>query len=273
MKLNALKQGGASLHPRIETVNFDAPWIWMSKGWNDFRKKPLLSLGYGLVVSLGGLLLTLGLFSLNMSALVLALAAGFFLVAPLLAVGLYEISRALEAGEPVGLRRIVAATTRAPIQLSLLGVVLMGGFLIWVRIASLLFALFFGTLAWPPLSEFVNVLLFSPQGLGLLVVGTAVGGAIALAIFAVSAVSVPLLMSEDTDAVSAILASVQAVLVNPRPMLLWAWLILMMTAFGLVTGFLGLVVCFPLIGYATWHAYRALITLKEPAAGAPEAPT
>ena len=71
-------------------------------------------------------------------------------------------------------------------------------------------------------------------------------------------------MSEDTDVVSAILASVQAVIANPRPMLLWAWLILMMTAFGLITGFLGLVVCFPLIGHATWHAYRALITIEEP---------
>ena len=116
---------------------------------------------------------------------------------------------------------------------------------------------------WPPMAEFVPTLLFSWNGLALLVIGTAVGAAIAFAIFAISAISVPMLMTEDVDAVTAILTSVQSVIQNFGPMLLWAWLIAILTAFGLVTGFVGLIITFPLIGHATWHAYRALVEIKE----------
>ena len=107
--------------------------------------------------------------------------------------------------------------------------------------------------------EFVNELLFTARGLALLTVGSAIGGVLALIVFAISAVSVPLLMVRNVDAVSAMLLSIEAVRKNLVPMILWAWLIMLMMGFGIATLFGGLVITFPLIGHATWHAFRAVI--------------
>ncbi|HMB78170.1 MAG TPA: DUF2189 domain-containing protein [Kiloniellaceae bacterium] len=246
-------------NPRIRRVGLDDPWIWLAKGWRDLWAQPAIGLGYGALVTAISILLALGLFSLQMSSVVVALAAGFFLIGPLLAVGLYETSRRLECDEPITLTSVVIVGTRSPAQLAFLGVILMASFLIWVRAATLIFALFFGAQAWPPLEQFLPTLLFTWHGLGLLVVGTVAGAVIAFAIFAASAVSVPLLMTERLDAVTAVITSFRSVIENPAPMLLWAWLVTILIGVGMVTGFLGLVVTFPLIGHATWHAYRALI--------------
>ena len=263
MKIDVLQIGGADGKVKIRTLRPDAPWEWLAAGWRDLWSAPTIGLCYGLVFSLIGLAIFVGLFTLEMTALVVALAAGFMLLGPMLAVGLYEASRRLETGEPVTFASTALVSTRSPVQLAFIGIVLMGALLIWIRVATLLFALFFGVSGWPPLEEFVTTLLFTWQGLALLVTGTVVGGAIAFAIFAVAAISVPMLMSREVDAVTAILTSVQAVLQNFLPMLLWAWLIAILTAFGLATGLLGLIVTFPLIGHATWHAYRGLVEPAE----------
>jgi uncharacterized membrane protein len=119
--------------------------------------------------------------------------------------------------------------------------------------------LFMGTRGLPPPTEFVPTLLFTPHGLGLLIVGTLVGGTLAIIVFAISAISVPLMMTHRVDAVTAMAASVEAVVANPKPMALWAVLIAAAMSLGLATLSLGLIVVFPLIGHATWHAYRSLV--------------
>jgi len=131
--------------------------------------------------------------------------------------------------------------------------------LAWIRLATLLFALFFGTLNFPPMDQLLADLLFTAPGLGMLATGTVIGAALAFTVFAVSAVSVPLLMERDIDAVTAALTSLRAVRANLRPMLLWAWLIALIIVSGMVPLFFGLIVAFPLIGHATWHAYRDLV--------------
>ena len=242
----------------VKRVGLDDPWQWLAKGWRDLWRAPGLSLGYGLVVALVSLALTAALFSLHLASLVLVLGAGFLLLGPLLAVGLYEKSRRLEAGEPLVARDIILVSTHSPVQLAFMGVALCLAFLAWVRIATLLFALFFGLQPFPPLDQFLPTLLFSWHGLTLLAVGTFTGGLLALGVFMISAISVPLLMAEKRDVLSAIIISIKAVLENFTAMVLWAWMIALLTVFGLVTGYLGLIVTFPLIGHATWHAYRAL---------------
>jgi uncharacterized membrane protein len=240
-------------------LTLDDPWRWVSAGWRDMWALPGISLFYGVLFAGVSLALVLPLFLAELSSIVLPLAAGFMLVGPLFAVGLYEASRRLEAGEPISLRDVLLVKTASPAQLAFLGALLMLALLAWMRIASLLFALFFGLEGFPPLPDFLPTLILTPYGLALTVVGTAVGALIAFIVFAVSALSVPMLMHRDMDAVSAVLESVRVVRENPGPMILWAWIIAIVMAVGMVTFFVGMIFAFPLIGHATWHAYRAAI--------------
>ena len=105
----------------------------------------------------------------------------------------------------------------------------------------------------------IPTLLLTTQGVAFLAMGTVIGALLAFAVFSISAVSVPMLMVRDVDAVTAMIASIRSVRRNPGPMLLWAWLIVVLTAVGIVTLFLGMIFTFPLVGHATWHAYRALV--------------
>lgn len=248
----------AATSPRVRVVPLDRPWLWLARGWSDFTRAPGICLAYGLILIAASFALTLSLFLAELPYLLLPLAAGFMFVAPILAVGLYEVSRCLEAGLPPTLFQAVTAWRRNPLQIALAGLVLMLFNLAWVRIATLLFALFFST-ATPSLPRLVETLLFSPESLLFLVVGTAIGGALAAAVFAVSAVSIPMLLDRDVDVASAIATSVRAVLANWKAMTLWAGLIAIFTALGIATLYLGLAVALPLIGLASWHAYKDLV--------------
>jgi uncharacterized membrane protein len=250
---------GRSLGVGVRRLPFDAPWDWLGAGWRDITAVPQVSLAYGAVFALLSLALTLGLMTFGLQSLVLALAGGFLLIGPLFAVGLYEASRRLELGLPVRFGELWWAAERAPGQLGFFGAILAFAYFVWIELALLLFMLFLGSTVWPPPSQFLNLLLFTPAGLALLVVGTLLGGMLALLVFAISVVSIPLLMTRRIDAVTAMRASVAAVLENPKAMLLWAALIAAFVAIGIATLFLGLVVVFPLVGHATWHAYRAVI--------------
>lgn len=244
-------------------IPFDAPWSWLGAGWRDLWAVPVISLAYGAAFAGAALLLLAGLLTMGWQSIVLVLAGGFLLVGPMLAVGLYELSRRLEAGEPIDPRDAIFVGVRSPGQLAIMGVVLMIAYLAWVQIALVLLMLFLGGQGLPPPEAFVSTLLFTPRGLGLLVTGTLVGGLLAAAVYAITAVSVPLLMSRDIDVVTAVATSVRAVLANPKPMLLWATLITAMTGVGIATLFIGSVIAFPLIGHATWHAFRDVVHVEE----------
>jgi uncharacterized membrane protein len=249
-----LSAAGTIPPPRL--IPFEAPWAWLAAGWRDLCNMPVLSLGYGAAFALAAVMLAASLAARDLQALFPVLAGGFLIVGPLAAVGLYEASRRLAAGEALHPRAIIRAGTPARGQLLFFGALLMLGYLLWVRAAFLLLALFLGTAVLPPPSEFMQQLLFTPAGLGLLIVGSMTGGLIAATIFAISAVSVPMLLARPTDAITAARASIVAVLKNPKPMALWAALIVALMAAGFATLLVGLVVVFPLIGHATWHAYE-----------------
>lgn len=239
-----------------ENIEPDEPWEWLAAGWRDMLAVPGISLSYGLAFTLVSFGLAWTLFHLDVPHLLLPLSAGFMLMGPMLAVGLYETSRRRQLGEPVSLRSALFVPVRNPSQLAFLGVVLMVVHLIWIRIATLLYALFLGTRPFPGLEESIGIIFFTYDGLGLLIVGSIFGGALAAVVFALTAFSVPMLMVRDVDAVTAIVESIQMVRRNLWPLLVWAWLIVLLTGVGIVTCFVGLAVTFPLIGHATWHAYR-----------------
>ena len=245
--------------PPVRRLEIDRPWAWLAAGWRDLARAPGVSLTYGAIFTAASFLITAGVFLVGLEYLLLPLAAGFMLVGPMLAVGLYETSRRLETGEPVSLGSALFVATRSPMRLAFLGITLMALLLVWMRAATLLLALFLGPTAFPPLAEAVPTLLLTANGVALLVVGTLCGAVLAALVFAISVVSVPLLMERDIDFASAVFTSLLAVARNPKPMLIWAWLVALLAGIGLATCYLGLIVTFPLLGHATWHAYRETV--------------
>lgn len=262
-EFNTGRRPGASTDSiTVRRVPFDAPWAWLGAGWRDLWTSPAISLGYGLGFALIALGLTLGLFQVGWQSLMLALAGGFLLVGPMMAVGLYELSRRYELSEPIDGRDAVFVGTRSPGQLAAMGVMLLILYFAWAEVAFLLFMLFMGQGGLPPVEQFVPTLLFTPRGLSLLIVGTIAGGLLALLAFSISVVSVPLLMTREIDVVTAVIISLSAVRKNPKPMALWAALIAGLIALGAATLFVGFVIAFPLIGHATWHCFRDVLAIE-----------
>jgi uncharacterized membrane protein len=245
--------------PTLPAVAFDAPWVWLASGWRDLWAAPVVSFSYGSVFAGLAALLSVGLLRYGLESLMLPLSGGFLLIGPVAAVGLYETSRRLEAGEPVGLVDITRTAFRRAGRISFFAAMLGFIYVVWLQLAFLLVMLFLGTSQLPPAKDFIPTLLFTANGLGLLIAGTCVGGVLALFVFSISAVSVPLLMTRKVDAVTAVATSLHAVVNNAKPMLLWAALIAGFMVLGLATLFVGLVLVFPLVGYATWHAFRDVI--------------
>lgn len=244
--------------PLVRRVPLDRPWLWLARGWSDILRAPVFSLSVGAAVaavSIGLKILTLVSGAIYLA---LPLTAGFFFMAPLIAVGLYEISRRLGTGESVRWRDVLLAWRRNSGQIALLGFILMAAHLVWVRIATLLFALFFAG-ANPSLERLMDALIFSPVSVSFLLTGTIFGIVLGTVVFAISAISIPMLIDRDVSVITAMATSLTAVRINLPAMALWAALIVGFTVAGLATFYLGLVIVLPLLGHASWHAYKDLV--------------
>jgi uncharacterized membrane protein len=253
------------LVPDIRKVGLDRPWVWLAAGWRDLARAPRVSLAFGAVFALGGYALSLGLWLYGLVYLVLPLAAGFMIVGPVLAMGFYEISRRHAAGEPVSFRTALGAFARNPRQLAVMSFVLLLVMLTWIRLAIMIFMLYWG-LTPPSFEDLIVNTFLRPDSLPFLAFGTAAGALFAAIAFSISAVSIPMLLDPRVDVITAVVTSVRAVRENPLAMLLWAALIAGFTAAGIATFYLGLIITMPLIGHATWHARDDLIALPGEAA-------
>jgi uncharacterized membrane protein len=244
--------------PRVNRVALDRPWVWLAGGWTDLRQASHLALAYGGLLVILSYAVTLALLYAGMIYLLLPVAAGFFLVAPVVATGLYEISRRHERGQVASLSDVADAYRRNGTQIALLGLILMLIHLFWVRIATLLFALFFqgGNPGWDGM---IDALFFSRVSLPFLITGTLIGFVFAAVSFALSAVSIPMLLDRDVNVFTAVATSWTAVTANWKPMTLWAVLVVFFTGLGFWTFYLGLALTVPLIAFASWHAYRDLV--------------
>ena len=244
--------------PRIREVGFDAPWRWLKAGGRDLRRARASSLFYGMCFAIAGWMMQL-VFA-HAYALFAGLATGFLLLGPCLSMGLYDISRHLERGETprLGASRIPWGSTLGNIGVfaAVLAVIL----LVWARASMLIFALSYQG----GVPTFADVLraVFGFEQPTFALIYFAAGGMFALLVFAISVVAMPLMLDRNTDAVTAAIASLIACGRNPGPLLLWAGCIAALTAAGFATLFFGLIFVMPLIGHASWHAYRDLV---EPA--------
>jgi len=239
----------------IRRVAPGAPFTWLSLGWRDLRRAPAASLAYGAAFALMGWLIHY-VFR-NAYEYVYGLAAGFLLVGPALAAGLYDISRRLERGEQAALVPTLTAWRANPGAFGVFAVILLVLLLLWSRASLVIFALFFSS-GLPSLKDLLSQVL-SAAHWDFVLAWFAAGGVFAALAFAAGAVSVPMMLDRRTDAVVAVLNSVRALAANPLPMAVWAALIVLLVGAGFATLLVGLVVTGPLVGHATWHAYRALV--------------
>jgi uncharacterized membrane protein len=245
---------------RIRHVATDRPWTWLTLGWRDMMANKAISLTYGAAIVIAGWLLTLLMFELDVPWAILPATSGFLILAPILGAGLYETSRRRQAGEAVTLADAAQGFRRNGPQIAMMGVLLLVIHLFWVRIAGLIFALFFGLNFSPSLAQLPFALMQSDQLIPFLLIGTGFGFVLAAATFAVSAVSIPMLVDRpEITFLEAVTVSIQAVMENWRAMALWAGLIVVFTGLALLPFYAGLVIAMPLVGHATWHAYKDLV--------------
>jgi len=243
---------------RVIVVTTDQPFRWLALGWRDFRAAWAVSLAYGLIVVAVGFALTLLLVGAGLLYLVLPLVVGFMLVGPALTVGYYGISQDLEAARQPRFVGAIKAWQANPGPLLALGLALVCFLVLWLRFTALVFAVCFPN-TMLSVQALMNAALFTEDGLIFLAIGTIVGGAMAGIAFAAGAFSLPLLLDREVGVLEALVTSVVAVLLNGPAMVVWAALVVLFAAAGLALGYVGLAVTLPLLGHATWHAYRAVI--------------
>lgn len=240
--------------PPLNPLPWHAPFGWLKQGLRDFVRTPAIGLFYGVCfVAMGWMLV--GVFQ-RAPAYTLALSAGFLLAGPFLCLGLYHASRALERGEPASLAHSVTAWTAGGGKLAIFGFVLLVLEMLWGRASLVIFALSFDGM--PDFKGSVLALL-NPEHLDFIVAYIAIGALFAALIFAVSVVSMPMLLDRPTDAITAMLTSFRLVLSQPGVMLLWGALLTLIIVLAMLPGFAGLLVAGPVVGHASWHAYRAAV--------------
>jgi uncharacterized membrane protein len=241
-------------------------------GLRDLQATPLLSLSFGALYALGGLAILFSVTALGMPYLAYPLAAGFAIMGPFVAVGLYEISRRREQGLAItfgGLWR----TVRSRSEIGWMAFVTLFVFIIWMYQVRLLMALFLGFNAnFATLPQFLNVVLTTQEGLLFLAIGNVIGAVLSVILFSLTVVSFPLLLDRDVDFITAMITSVRAVVASPGPLVAWALVIVMLLIVSALPAFLGLIFALPVLGHATWHLYRRIVAPEEQPAGREAAP-
>jgi uncharacterized membrane protein len=228
-----------------------APLRWLRLGWRDLRRAPWVALQFGVMVCVLSVAVSALAWQLGRFALLAALLSGFVFVAPLLAVGMYGVSRALEEGREPRLAesfRLIRSVSGQAAVFALLQMVVL---FTWSRAGMLV-------------SAFIEVEPGNLRSLfEFLAVGSAFGALFAALTFATAVFSLPMIADRNVDMVTAVVSSIHAVLRNKRVVLLWALLIVLLTVLGFATAFLGLVPVMPWLAFSAWHAYRETLDASE----------
>jgi uncharacterized membrane protein len=247
---------GEAAAPRIELrrLGFADPLRWLVLGGRDFLRAPLIGLFYG------GCFMVMGWALLEVyrhaPAYTLALSAGFLLLGPFLCLGLYRVSQRLEAGEKPDFGDSLLAWDTRTSQLAIFGFVLLVLEMLWGRATLVVFAVSFDGM---PDFKGSLLALLDPENLNFIVAWAAVGALFAGLIYSVSVVAIPMILHRQTDAVTAGLTSLRLVLTQTGVMLWWGFLIVLLVVAAMLPWFAGLLVVGPVLGHASWHAYRAAV--------------
>jgi uncharacterized membrane protein len=230
-----------------------APFRWLALGWQDFRRAWPESLAYGFAMAASMALVSWLAWRFGSYWFMLAMLGGFVFMAPVICIGLYAISAQLERNQKPSLSDALQAGFRRYLSNEMIfALVLLVLFLIWAR-AGAMVSVFFPVRGNPTLTD-----------LGVyLSIGSAVGAIFAVLTFSISAFSLPMIMHRHVDAVTAVVTSINAVLRNKLPMMIWLTIIVVGLAIGAATLFVGLILILPIIGHAVWHGYLETIDASE----------
>ena len=238
----------------LRTLSAADPLRWLQLGWSDFRRAPAIGLFYGSCFMVMGWAL-LKVYE-HAPAYTLALSAGFLLMGPFLCLGMYRTSQRLEEGRSPDFGDSLLAWDTRTAQLGIFGFVLLVLEMLWGRATLVIFAVSFDGM---PDFKGSLLALLDPDNIGFIVAWAAVGGVFATLIYAISVVAMPMILHRQTDAITAGLTSFRLVLAQPGVMAVWAALITSLVGLALLPWFLGLLVIGPVVGHASWHAYRAAV--------------
>lgn len=245
--------------PEIQSITARDIGAALRAGLRDFLRAPLFGIFFSAVYVIGGLYILRIYSEAGQEWWIAPLSVGFPLIGPFAAVGLYEVSRRLEAGESLSWPQVLGVVfAQKDRQIPALAAVIIVFFLFWVFVAHALFALFVGLRAFSGGMDMAELFL-TGNGPLMLLFGTAIGAGFAGALFAISVVGLPLLLEREVDFVTAMIHSVQACLANPVPMILWGAVITGLLFLGMLPWFMGLFVVLPVLGHASWHMYRRLV--------------
>jgi uncharacterized membrane protein len=227
-----------------------AAFAWLAAGWRDFKRVPRIALSYGLIIFVVSWGVSLMAWWLGKFALLAAFLSGFIFIAPLLAIGLHSVSKDLNAARKPSFRRSFAHMLRDFGQIAVYALILMVILFIWSRAGMMLYAFF-------PVEQGDQRVL-----LEFLAVGSLIGTGFAALVFASAAFSLPMIVDKDADMITALISSINAVLRNKPAMAVWAACIVLLTAAGFATGFLGFMVIMPWLAFSAWHAYQRTIDAR-----------
>ena len=250
--------------PVVRTITFTDITDAIAAGLRDFQRAPIFGLTFGLLYCLGGIATVLSFSALNMPYLSYPIAAGFAIAGPLVAIGLYEVSRLIERGEPLSWSRVFGTVLRqSGKEIGWMSFVVLFVLMMWMYQVRLLLALFLSNESMTSMREFLNVVLTTPQGWTFLAVGHVIGAVLSLVMFSLTVVSFPILLDRNVDFITAMITSVRSVLTNPVPMVLWAAIIVALLIAASIPFFVGLVIVLPILGHTSWHLYRKLVAPEE----------
>jgi uncharacterized membrane protein len=253
--------------PAVRELSPADPLRWLVLGWRDFMHAPGIGLFYGACFASMGLAIAWTF--VRSPQWTLVLCGSFLLLGPFLAIGLYDVSRRLERGEPPSLGRSLTAWDSNFSALVLYLGVLVVLEMLWSRSALVVFAVSFNTM---PSAHSTLDLLLNPENIEFVIAYAAVGAVFAALIFCTSVISIPMIMDRDTDGISAGITSFRVCFLNPMTMFVWGALLTLLVVLAMLPWFMGLLVVGPVLGHASWHAYRAAVVPRQTTAGSGAAP-
>jgi len=252
--------GAAEAPPVIRKIGLADLKDALARGIDDFLAMPSHAVFLCLIYPIVGFVLARLVLGYNVLPMLFPLAAGFALVGPFAAIGLYEMSRRRELGMDVSWRHALDVFRSPSIgPILVLGLFLVAIFLTWLAVAQAIYVANFGYTPAASMPDFIQQVFGTAAGWALIIVGNGVGFLFAALVLTLSVVSFPLLLDRDVGAATAVLTSVRAVLANPVMIAIWGLIVAALLALGSIPAFFGLAVVMPVLGHATWHLYRKVV--------------